>query len=215
MTTGRTLTREEPVYGWSNLISNPAYEPGYRPRYYNFDEGQSIPIHNRGGHFDPTSGAWIGDPPSGDSWSTDLLTIADPNDDSDSILFDAEGNSIASVLPVNPTSSWITPELLRATIVDELQAKQLEDDRTFKVDATLHTTNSILGFVPGNSSEHGTSSLYTNGRARINGSLVGTHVGLHATDNLTLNYDGRASESMDSGNGRVELRRSFSSPILR
>ncbi len=209
------LTREEPVYGWSNLITNPSYEAGYRPRYYSLDEGQPIPIHNKGGHFDPTSGAWIGDTPSGNTWSTEILTIADPNDSSNSILFDADGEPIATVLGVNPTSSWITPDLLRATIVDELQSKQLEDDRTFKVDATLHTTNSILGFVPGNSAEHGTTAAYTNGRARINGSLIGTHVGLHAADNLTLNYDGRASGSMDSGTGGVQLRRTFSSPVLR
>lgn len=215
VTTGRMLTREEPIYGWSNLVPNPSYEAGYRPRYYNIGEGQAVPIHNKGGHFDPTSGAWVGDPPSGNTWSTDLLTIADPEDGSDSILFDSEGESIASVLPVNPTGSWITPEFLRATIVDELQSKQLEDDRTFKVDAILHTNNSILGFVPGNSSKHGTTAAYTNGRARINGSLIGTHVGLHATDNLTLNYDRRGASSMDSGTGRVELRRTFSAPVIR
>jgi hypothetical protein len=74
------LSREEPVYGWSNLISNPRYEAEYRPRYYNINDGQAIPIHNKGGHFEPVSGAWIGDPPSTNSWSTDVLTVADPSD---------------------------------------------------------------------------------------------------------------------------------------
>ena len=208
------LSREEPVYGWSNLISNPRYEAEYRPRYYNINDGQAIPIHNKGGHFEPVSGAWIGDPPSTNSWSTDVLTVADPSDPTESILFDSEGRSIASIIPVNPTSQWITPELLRATVVDELERKALEDDRTFEVDATLHTTNSILGFVAGDSTKHGTTAAYTNGRARINGSMIATHVGLHATDGMTLNYDGRASRNMDVGSEGIQIRRYFSSPTL-
>ena len=206
------LTREEPVYGWSNLIANPTYEADYRPRYYSFDDGQSVPIHNKGGHFDPVSGSWVGDPPSMSDWSGDDLTIADPADATDPVLFDESGASIASVLPVSPTSDWISAEMLRQTIVDELDHKALEDDRTFKVDATLHTVNSVVGFVPGDSTTHGTTAAFTNGRARINGSIIAGQVGLHATHELTLNYDGRASESMSVETEGVQIRRHFSSP---
>jgi hypothetical protein len=207
---------------WS--VVNPSYVAGYVPRYYQFGEGDMIPIFNLGDlHFDPSTGTWMGaEVPT--SWDPTMLTLVDPGDTTNPILYDpATGAPRATVLQVTPTSGWIT---------DELQERAIEEYRSqhpagtpVHIDGLLYTNNAIFGIV--NRSDPSRGSL------EVNGSIVCADLGLLAPGwragsavppeqrvpgspyqvGLRVNYDKRTKDLLNVSNPfQVTIRRTLWNP---
>jgi hypothetical protein len=170
------------------MLTNPDYKgPDYAPRYYQFGENDPIPIQNKKGYFDEDKQLWVIDEGVTD-WSTSELTLADPNDPADPILFPS-GRPEAAITTLEPTESWMDPDILRGLITDNLGAR--DPDEPFKVDATIYSANSIFGVVPKSVSEG------TDGSMRVQGALLAADVGLLAPTGLELFYDSRGKEVLD------------------
>ncbi|MEM6571008.1 MAG: hypothetical protein AAF957_21530 [Planctomycetota bacterium] len=167
---------------------NPGYEgPAYVPRYYSFGEGDPVPIMNGEGHFDPSSQLWIADERA-PAWDRDQINLADPNDSSDPYLYPA-GKTPAAITTLEPTGSWIEPDVLRGLITDALATRTPDEPLT--VDATLYSANSIFGVVP-NSAPEGTT-----GKFRIQGSLLAADVGLLGPGGTDIYFDPRGELVLD------------------
>jgi len=176
-------------YAWETpMFDNPAYEgPDYTPRYYQFGAGDPIPVQNKGGYFDDDKGIWVIDE-GATEWDTSKLTLADPNDPNDPILFPASGPE-AAITNLEPSDSWMDPDILQGLIEQSRRARDPDD--AFKVDATVYSANSIFGVVP-RSPANGTS-----GAMRVQGALLAADVGLLAPTGLDLFYDDRGSDVLD------------------
>ncbi|MEM9800890.1 MAG: hypothetical protein AAGA20_11235 [Planctomycetota bacterium] len=207
--TGRMLTRVEPVYGWKTPEHpNPYYQPLHKPRYYNFKEGQVIPIFRKDGYFDPVSKHWISDELV-EGWDDTKLAYADPKNAKDPYLYDAAtGKATAVVQSISPTRGWIDPELLRSLILDS-QVEDVDSSKTLEIDATLYSGNSIIGVIPARDSKG------TDGTLLVNGGLVAADVGVLAPTGTQVNYDIRGARalSITSDIGLVISRR-FSAPVV-
>ncbi|MEM7310382.1 MAG: hypothetical protein AAF682_27140 [Planctomycetota bacterium] len=203
-------------------VPNPDYEPNYVPRYYHFGEGDTVPIYNRGNiYFDELTGTWVGDAEVPVYWDTSLLTLADPDDPSDPVLFPV-GDPAAVLKQVTPTDAWIPDDLYKVSI------EYFEDTRPFgepmAVDGLVYTNNSIFGIV-----SRITPML---GRMTVNGSLVASDLGLLVPGyedpfglsgntsplsdfaiGLQLNYDQRVKEMLNVKNPlQVQLKRTLWNP---
>ncbi|MEM6675647.1 MAG: hypothetical protein AAF726_22540, partial [Planctomycetota bacterium] len=206
---GNKIAKEESIKGWKvPQHANPYFRPSHTPRYYNFTEGEVIPIFNKDGYYDPSTKHWLSDELAED-WDDEKLTYADPSDKSNALLFDGAGDPTAVISSVTPTDGWITPELMRSMIQDSL-AENPDGDKTIEIDATLYSSNAILGMIPDRESPD------TNGRLKVNGGLVAADVGILAPMGTEVNYDVRGARalSLTSDTGLV-INRRFSAPAVR
>ncbi len=201
-----TGTREvsEPIYRWVRpMLPNPDYAgPDYFPRYYAFDSTTTVPIYNKRGWFDPSTGLWICDERAG-GWSTQDLTFADPTNPNDPILYSSPGVPRALVSSLTPTADWLSNELLRQLIQDTLS--QREANEAFEIDATLYSANSLFGVVPIGDG--------TDGRLSVNGAVIGADVGLLGPRGTRILYDGRGKDLLDIRDpARVGIFRMLAAP---
>ncbi len=176
---------------------NPNYKgPNYTSRYYAFGEGDVVPIQNKKGYFDPATGLWMAEERV-DGWDMSELTLADPSDSSDPVLFPATGNP-AVIATLEPTGDWMDSDALKGLIEDTLTAR--DADEPFTVDATLYSANSIFGLVPNSRSEG------TNGAIRIEGSVLSADIGLLGPGGTEILYDPRSQAVLDiRDERRIEL----------
>jgi hypothetical protein len=78
-------------------IPNPNFDLAYIPRYYQFGDGNEIPIYNKGDmYWDTTNGAWHTSREAVVAWDTAALTIVDPADTTNPYLYDGLGNAYRS-----------------------------------------------------------------------------------------------------------------------
>ncbi|MFT5734405.1 MAG: hypothetical protein ACJAZN_003079 [Planctomycetota bacterium] len=159
----------------------------YTARYYQFGEGDPVPIQNKDGYFDNSKGLWVMDE-GVPGWDLSKLTLADPTDPNDPILYPATGND-AAITTLEPTDSWMDQDILRGMIQDSLRARNA--DEALKIDATIYSANSIFGVVPSSISEG------TNGEMRVQGAILAADVGLLAPKGLELYYDERGKDVLD------------------
>ncbi|MEZ6015164.1 MAG: hypothetical protein R3F49_08630 [Planctomycetota bacterium] len=199
-----TNTVDVPVFEWvTPMYPNPEYAgPGYFARYYAFDSETVVPIYNKKGWFDPASGLWIADERT-DGWDLSKLTLADPNDPSDPILFNADGTPRAAVSALTATDDWISDELLRRLM--EASLAERDASEPFKIDATLYSANSIFGVIPNGDG--------TNGELEITGALIGADVGLLGPRGTRILYDARGKDLLDIRDpNRVGIFRLLAAP---
>ncbi|MEM6674279.1 MAG: hypothetical protein AAF726_15645 [Planctomycetota bacterium] len=206
--TGKKLSREEPVMTWvTPQVSNPYFDAYHTPRYYSFSDGSTVPIFNKSGHFDPKSGHWKSDERAG-GWDDKKLSYANPNDKSDPYFFNPDGSPAAVLSTVSPTADWISGDMMRQVIEDGL-ADQANGSKTFEVDATLYSANSILGTVPDRNSPN------TNGRLLVNGQIVAADVGILAPVGMDVNFDERGGLALSiTADDGLTISRRFSAPAI-
>lgn len=183
-----TRTVTSPVYEMvAPMLSNPDYAgPDYIARYYAFDERGIVPIFNKGGWFDPTTGLWHSDERT-DGWDLSKLTLADPNDPTDPILFFADGSPRAAVSGLTATDDWLSDSLLRELMLSGLAER--EGDEPFRIDALLYSSNSIFGVIPDGDG--------TNGALEVTGAVIGADVGLLGPRGTRILYDARTKDLLD------------------
>ncbi|MEM9380625.1 MAG: hypothetical protein AAGB93_11800 [Planctomycetota bacterium] len=202
--TGNRLSREEPVKEWQTLQhANPYFVANYLPRYYSFSAGQKAPIFNKDGYFDPQTGHWHSEEYAGD-WDDSELSYADPNNPNDPYLYGGANGSVLST--ITPTDGWIDNTIMREIIQDHL-AEEASGSKTFEVDATLYSANSILGTVPDRNSPN------TNGTLLVNGGIVAADVGILSPVSTQVNYDVRGAEALSiTADLGLVISRRFSAP---
>ncbi|MEO0651503.1 MAG: hypothetical protein AAFZ65_12580, partial [Planctomycetota bacterium] len=168
---------------------NPLYKgPDYTPRFYTFEEDSTIVIANKEGHFDPNAGTWIG-PETVDGWDDKKLTTIDPTSPGWASSIDGVSNAVVTSLTAS--DDWINSELLEQFLSETLAARDTSEP--FEIDGILYSNNSIFGIAPGSNKEG------SDGRMRINGSIVAADIGLLAPMGFEVNYDTR-------GPGMLNLR---------
>jgi hypothetical protein len=209
-------------------VPNPSYEGvGYLPRYYNFGDGDEIPIYNKGEiYFDPSTATWHGDEEVPITWDMDMLTVLDPKDPTVPELYDqTSGESLAAVVQLSPTDGWLSNEMLKASI-EYFDAKHTVDT-PMMIDSLLYTNNAIFGIVH--------RSDKARGQLQVNGSMVCADLGVlapgrrdsHGSDlsshppgspykvGLRLNYDRRTKDMLNVKNAnQVTIKRSLWAPMV-
>jgi hypothetical protein len=204
-------------------VPNPTYKGAdYVPRFYQFGPGDAIPILNQGGlYFE--NGTWHG-PETALAWDMSKLSILDPNDTSNPLLYDpTTGAPRASVLQATPNGGWLGDQVYENAI--ESWKDTLTPGSAVKIDGLLYTNNAIFGIVH--------RSDVMDGQLIINGSLVCSDLGLLApgkqssgtqgTDanlpgspykiGLRLNYDERTKAMLNVQNpNQVTMRRALVTP---
>ena len=207
-------------------VTNPKYKGAdYVPRFYQFGPGDVIPIFNLGGqYFDPATGTWRG-PEAALSWDPHMLTLLDPNDHTNPLLYDqATGEPRASVLQSTSTGGWLSDQIYENAMETWKDAQP--NGTPMKIDGLLYTNNAIFGIV------HRSDRMQ--GQLEINGSLVCADLGLLApgkfssatqgTDanlpgspykiGLRLNYDGRTKDMLNVQNpNQVTIKRALWTPV--
>ena len=206
-------------------VANPAYVEGYVPRYYQFGPGDTIPIYNLGAlYFDAETDTWIGDEEVPLAWNPDLVTMVDPDDTSNPILYDpVTGAPRAAVLTLTPDDGWIT-DTLQQRAIEEFKAAH-PAGTPMQIDGLLYTNNAIFGIVNRRST--------MNGRLEVNGSLVCADLGLLAPGRramsgtpasdlvpgspfmvgLRVNYDKRTKQMLNVDNpNQVVMKRTLWNP---
>lgn len=199
----RTVERSRDIYEWvTPEIPNPNYQGAdFIPRYYNFAEGSPVIAFNKEGHFD--GNLWLGDERAG-GWDTDKLTVADPNDPTDPLLFE-QGNPKAVVSSITPSGGWINDDVFRGLITSQQATR--DPDKPFEVDGTLYSANSIFGVIPNRNAPG------MNGRLLVNGAVVAADVGLLAPEGTQLNYDARGRQLLTIRSAtRLGIRRQLFAP---
>ncbi|WP_145196401.1 hypothetical protein [Planctomycetes bacterium Poly30] len=211
--TGRMLTRIDPIMAWvTPQVDNPKYNSLHTPRYYSFSEDTKVPIFNKKGYFDPATEHWVSDERAGNddgTWDTSKLTIANPDNTRDSILYNPDRTPKAVISSIGPKDGWISEEVMADVIHHALNGKP-GGDKTFEVNATLYSANAIIGMTPGSDTN------LTNGKLHVNGGIVAADVGLLAPMGTQVNYDGRGARalSITADSGLVITRR-LSAPRMR
>lgn len=205
-------------------VPNPNYVADYMPRYYNYGEGDEIPIYNLGEiYFDGSTGTWIGDEEVPLSWDPDLLTMLDPNDTDSPLLFDqTTGAAVAAVMQLSPEGGWLSDEMQKAAI--EYFESIRPANTPMQIDSLLYTNNAIFGIVH--------RSDVMRGQLLINGSLVCADLGILAPGyrngqvgaagnvpgspfavGLQLNYDKRLKDYLTVTNpNQITIKRTFWNP---
>ncbi|MEM6572282.1 MAG: hypothetical protein AAF957_27955 [Planctomycetota bacterium] len=206
--TGDKIASVEDVYGWvTPQHPNPYFVAGHTPRYYAFSEGQELPIFNKDGYFDPATDHWMSDEIVED-WDNSKLSYADPTDSGDPYLYNPDGTPKAVISTVTPTNDWIDGDEMRTLIQDHM-ANDQEGTKTFEVDATLYSGNSVLGTMPGR------NSSATDGTLRVNGGLVASDVGILAPIGTDVNYDVRGAIALSiTADVGLEIKRRYSAPAV-
>ncbi len=187
---------------------NPLYEgEDYIARYYAYGDETPVPIYNKGGYFDPDTKLWHS-PERAENWTNGRLTVADQTDPNDPMLFDASGQPIAVVETVLPKGGWVGNELLAALVDRELAGR--DEDKPLEIDATMYSSNSIFGMVPGRNQEG------VDGKMIVNGALVAADIGLLAPKGIQVNYDKRNRDLIRVRDDRkLSMRRSLWAPAAR
>lgn len=206
-------------------VTNPTYDADYVPRYYQFGPGDMVPIYNLGNiYFDASTNTWIGDAEVPLGWNPDQITMVDPNDTTNPILYDpATGEPRAALLTLTPRDGWITDELQERAI-EEFKAEH-PTNTPVQIDGLLYTNNAIFGIVPRVSP--------MKGRLEVNGSLICPDLGLLAPGKrasagtpasslvpgspyqvgLRVNYDKRTKQMLNVDNpNQVVMKRTLWNP---
>jgi len=204
--------------------ANPNYAgPDYVPRYYEFGPGDEVPIYNRGQlYFDTSSQTWRGDDEVPLDWDEALLTLADPGDVNDPILYPA-GEEPPVVRTLTATEGWIDDYMYKLSI--EYFEDNREQGTPMRIDGMLYTNNAIFSLV------HRAGPM--NGQLIVNGSLLAADLGMLApghynpggygsdenTPNSTfavglqLNYDEGLKDYLKIDNPyQVQLKRTLWNP---
>lgn len=157
-------------------VPNPGYIADYVPRFYQFGPGDVIPIYNLGNvWFDATSGTWRGDAEVPLGWDPGQLTLFDPADLTNPLLYDpTTGAPRATVLQLDSNSSWITNTMLEHAI--ETMEDHHATGTPMQIDGLLYTNNAIFGVV--------TRGGPMRGQMVVNGSLVCADLGLLSPGHL-------------------------------
>ena len=187
---------------------NPFYEGvGYIPRYYSYSENTPVPVFNLEGFFDPTAEIWHS-PERAEDWGTGRLTLADPTDSTDPMLYDGSGNPIAVIQTVSPSADWLTGDVLADIVDRELSSRSASDP--VEIDATLYSGNAIFGMVPGRGQPG------VDGKMLVNGGLVAADIGVLAPKGIQINYDRRSREVLEIADDRkLSMRKSLFAPAPR
>ena len=210
-------------------VPNPGYVEGYVPRYYQFGDGAEIPIYNQGHiYFDPATGTWRGDAEVPLAWDESQLTILDPSNTSEPLLYDpVTGASKATVLQLDPNGGWMNRDLLEGAI--ETLTGQHANGTPMQIDGLLYTNNAIFGVMPRDGR--------MKGQMVVNGSLVCADLGLLAPGlkvhqntqpgtngtgstspykvGLQLNYDKRTKTMLNVRNPySVRIKRALWNPMV-
>lgn len=212
-------------------VANPGYVApdsdgkAYIPRYYNFGDGDEIPVYNMGNiYFDPSSGTWKGDEEVPLSWDPDKLSIWDPADLGNAELYDPEsGAALAAVLQLTPKDGWLD-DYMQKLAIEYFEAGHAYDT-PMEIDSLLYTNNAIFGIV------HRGDRM--RGQLQINGALVAPDLGVLAPGRkntsgqgteanppnspykvgLRLNYDKRVKNMLNVSNpGQVIIKRTLWNP---
>lgn len=172
------------LYEWvTPQHPNPYYMgPDFRPRYYAMAEGAPAPIFNKVGHYDPALRSWVG-PERPGGWDSRKLTLADPTNPRDPLLFDASGAPRGVITSLAPTEGWISPDQLRSIIA--LNYGRRDASTPLAVDAWLYSSNSIFGLIPKSDAPG------VDGRMRVNGAIIAPDIGLLSPGSMELNFDRR------------------------
>ena len=204
---------------------NPGYDPNYYPRYYQFGEGDEIPIYNKGDlFFDVLTGSWHGDDEVPLKWTENKLSIWDPDDITNPELYDqVTGDPVAAISALEPAQSWLSGPMQKQAIEDFEVSHAY--DTPLEIDALLYTNNAIFGIA------HKADTM--RGQLLVNGALVCADLGVLAPGRkywsgfggptnvpgspykvgLRLNYDRRVRGMIDvESNDRVRLKRVLWNP---
>jgi hypothetical protein len=205
-------------------VTNPSYlGPNYVPRYYHFGPGDVVPIYNMGtSYFDVQTGTWRGGAEVPTSWEMDKLTLADPNNASDPLLYNSTtGAPIAVVDQVTPSNGWL-PDDIQKQALENFKA-QHAPGTPMQIDGLLYTNNAIFGIAR-------REDPSVKGQMVINGSLVCADLGLLApgysnpggannmpgspfAPGLRLNYDKRTKGMLNVKNPyQVQIKRTLWRP---
>lgn len=205
-------------------VNNPSYlGASYVPRYYQFGPGDVVPIYNMGDcYFDASTGTWRGGDEVPTAWDLDKLTLADPTNASDPLLYDSStGSPIAVVKQVTPSDSWIPDQIQKQALENFKQ--QHTPGTPMQIDGLLYTNNAIFGIAR-------REDPSVKGQIVINGSLVCADLGLLApgyrngggpnnlpgspfAPGLRLNYDKRTKGMLNVKNPyQVMIKRTLWHP---
>ena len=216
---------EDPTDPSTWTAPNTGYDPEYYPRYYQFGEGDEIPIYNRGElYYDVSSATWRGGKEVPLKWTTNLLTIWDPDDTSNPELYDpVTGDPVAAVTALEPDAGWLSGPMQKQAIEDFEAAHAY--DTPLEIDALLYTNNAIFGIA------HKADRM--RGQLLVNGALVCADLGVLAPGRkyssgigsptnvpgspykvgLRLNYDRRVRGMIDIDNPeKVHIKRVLWNP---
>lgn len=164
----------------NNLVANATYDPTHTPRYYTMNEGDPVYIFNKpfiekgkmkGTYWDAATNSWKGKEHVS-AYELDKLTKIDAGDP---LL------TGASVISLQSSNSWITPQTLKDLWIDDENNRASGDK--FKIDGQLYTNNSIFTLTR--------KASKTGGKMEVNGALVAADVGVLVGGGLNLNYDQR------------------------
>ena len=195
------VKKSKPKYKWvTPKYANPGYQGSdFIARYYAFSEGDPVVIHNKGGYWDEDNLIWQGEE-TALKWDKKKLTIANPSDKKESLLFKSNGQARAVVSVVAGTKDWIDDEAMRKLIGDVQSAH--DPDAPIEVDALLYSNNSIFGVLNG--------SANSNGKLLFNGGIVAANIGLLAPAGINLNWDNRGASMLDiASDTDLVIRRSL------
>jgi hypothetical protein len=205
-------------------VDNPTYlGPNFVPRYYQFGAGDVVPIFNLGdSYFDASTGTWLGSNDMPVSWDMSLLTLANPNNHNDPILYNlSNGQPIAVIDQATPTNGWISNTAQKAELSNFEAAHP--QGTPLQIEGLMYTNNAIFGIAPFGDANY-------NGQVSVNGALVCADLGMLApgyvnpggagnlpnspySPGLRLNYDKRTKGMLNVKNpNQVTLKRSLWHP---
>lgn len=201
------VEHRDPIFEWQALqYPNPNFKGNnYMPRYYSFDPRSYVPIANKDGHFDPSSGLWMADEMVG-KWDSKKLNYARPTNSNDPILRNADGTWKAAVSSVTPDKDWIDPVRMKNLLTALAHKRNADED--VEIDAAIYSSNSIFGMIPDSQKSR------MNGRLLVNGLIVAADVGLLAPQGTQINYDARGRALMDiASETKLTIRRHLRTPL--
>jgi hypothetical protein len=212
----------------SNLPANGGTYAGeeYLPRYYRFGPDDEVPIYNKGDlYWDPEKSTWVtseaNEVPF--EWSEEMLTIADPSNPNDPVLYAEDGTPKAVLSQAAPAAGWISDEMYKLGV--EYMESLRPQGKPLTIDGLLYTNNAIFGIV--------NRMTPMQGQLLVNGALVAADLGLLApgwrsiatqgTDanlpnspykmGLQLNYDERVKDRLNVINpNQVRIERTLWNP---
>jgi len=200
------VQKKKDIYQWQKpQLANPYFEgEDYVPRYYSFNEDGKVPIYNKDGYFDPATKSWRAKSVLAGGWDTKKLTIADPTNLGDPILYGHGGKPKAVVSYITSTDTWMSDQMLKLLLREALAAR---DKGPIEIDATVYSNNSIFGVIP----DHKEPTL--DGTLVVNGGLVAADIGLLAPNGTQLNFDERGKELLDlNDDSRLQITRLLWAP---
>ena len=214
---------ENPADPSTWTVQNPSYFGAtYVPHYYQFGPGDEIPIYNLGSlHFNPATGTWNGPEVPG-SWNPQDMTILDPSDHSNPLLYDpATGAPRASILQVASSGGWLSDAMQEVGL--SYFEGQHPQGEPVQIDGLLYTNHAIFGIVRRDGPAQG--------QLEVNGSLVCADLGLLSPGikvgtghpgnvpgspykaGLRINYDKRTRGMLNVTNpNSVTIRRTLWNP---